>query len=411
MGLANSQGGSDNLYIMIDDVQLEQCRGQPNHIKIRKEDVEILDDNGDKVHYIRAPGQYKINFNRVQPDKKLPYISGEMSALLEVPLVESSFIRFDFPYSIIPEKQLVNDVCDKESGVVVKNVNGQKRSFCRYCSLCDTLARTENTLDQKQFLPDLEKNKEEYSFRRICTRIDSKSYSIARTIKLPGKRQLEAEANRQFGGVGSEVKKRFNKGKGRFRVRLHLLSSNNPPKSYQETQKQRCSNGGLLGSLTCGLQCRIPGVGENCKAYYAENCISNEEMVACYSVVFYYRVTQNYAEVRQFLAKKGLKDNWVGSSNPQPSQPSQPSQPRPSQPTGGQTSGQTSGQGSSSTGTQGSSTSGDYRSICVNRIRSERIKRFCQRAVSSGRWNPQCCRYCPGVCPNTGRRAFFRRQG
>ena len=59
----------------------------------------------------------------------MPNIAGELSVLLEVPLLESSLVRFDFPYSVIPEKSLLNDVCDQESGVVSRESGGRNRTY------------------------------------------------------------------------------------------------------------------------------------------------------------------------------------------------------------------------------------------------------------------------------------------
>lgn len=400
VGIAWAQGGPDDFYIMIDRVEVHKCAGQPNSVQIRKEDIEIVDEDGDKINYIKAPGKIQIRFNRVSLDQPLPYISGEMSALLDIPVINvGSFINFNIPYSVIPEKRLTADVCDRESGVVTKQENGRQNNYCRYCDLCATSARTEQSLSRNNYLPEVEKSRKELSFRRICNRLDAKTYSIMRTVQLPGKRELERQANQQFQGVGADIKRRFNVGKGRFLVRLHLLTSNSPAKDYATTQKERCSGGqggllsGLINGFTCNARCNVPFLGEDCRAYYAQNCISGERMAACYTTEFFYTATDKYSEVQQFLAQKGLTDNYL-QSNSGRSKPEQ--SPQTNTVVQGANQGLVPTAGAARTGGQG-----NWRRDCVNFIPewNKRIKSICNRYLQQRRWNPRCCDYCQGFCP------------
>ena len=66
-----------------------------------------------------------------------------------------------------------------------------------------------------QFLPELAAG-EEQAFAPHCGKIQSDVYEFKRTIKLPGKKELENMIKNKVQGVDNEIKKRLNKGVGYF---------------------------------------------------------------------------------------------------------------------------------------------------------------------------------------------------
>jgi hypothetical protein len=71
----------DDLYILLDEISVFSCRGVKNEIKLTEEvpkranylceyynmfkDVQIVNERGNKVYYIKAPGNYSMHFKRI----------------------------------------------------------------------------------------------------------------------------------------------------------------------------------------------------------------------------------------------------------------------------------------------------------------------------------------------------------
>lgn len=102
-------------------------------------------------------------------------------------------------------------------------------NFSRYCELCGLSEKIESGLNQggHQFLPQLA-NGEEKPFSPKCGRIGAKTYEFKRTINLPGRHALENKIKNKINGVDAEIRKRLNKGRGRFQVFLNLISADQP---------------------------------------------------------------------------------------------------------------------------------------------------------------------------------------
>ncbi|VDP08812.1 unnamed protein product [Heligmosomoides polygyrus] len=104
-----------------------------NEIKVKEEDVEIVNERGNKVYYIRAPGNYSLRFKKIKVEKDFGFLAGEIGVTLQVPIIEGpAGIRFDYPYTMVPETGLLYQQCDAHSGIIERN----GRQFCRYCDLC-----------------------------------------------------------------------------------------------------------------------------------------------------------------------------------------------------------------------------------------------------------------------------------
>ena len=109
-----------------------------NQVTIAKKDISVTDSSDNPVRYIRAPGEYKLRFDNVRVNRPLANLAGEISAtlqvscaslfqqLIQVPVFEGPVgLRFDYPYTIIPETRSGRPSCDALSGAV----KGQDREY------------------------------------------------------------------------------------------------------------------------------------------------------------------------------------------------------------------------------------------------------------------------------------------
>jgi hypothetical protein len=53
---------SNDLYILLDEISVFSCRGVKNQIKITEDDVNIVNEKGNRVYFIKAPGNYSLHF-------------------------------------------------------------------------------------------------------------------------------------------------------------------------------------------------------------------------------------------------------------------------------------------------------------------------------------------------------------
>ncbi|EYC01130.1 hypothetical protein Y032_0110g181 [Ancylostoma ceylanicum] len=309
----------EDLYILIDEISLYNCRGVRNEIKIEEEDVNIVNDKGNKVYYIHAPGNYSLHFKRIKVEKDFGFLAGEIGVTLQVPIIEGpAGIRFDLPYTMVPETGLLSQQCDEHSGIIERN----GRQYCRYCDLCGVGERLESELNSgvHQFLPTMPGETQGGGQR--CGAISAREYDFKRTISLPNRNTLEQLIRSKVQGVDDEVKKRLNKGRGRFQVFLNLISAEKPSISqkrwFDGSKECKCCE---TRSPSCGslayLYCNI----EDCKSGWALQCLHNTARIAaCYTVEFNYRMTTSYADVLQFLQLNGYPDQETISAIPQPVQ-------------------------------------------------------------------------------------------
>uniref|UniRef100_A0A915CW86 Uncharacterized protein n=1 Tax=Ditylenchus dipsaci TaxID=166011 RepID=A0A915CW86_9BILA len=225
----------DDLYILLDEISVFSCRGVKNEIKLTEDDVDVVNEKGNKVYFIKAPGNYSLHFKRINVLNDFGYLTGEIGITLQVPILEGpNGIRFDVPYTMVPETGLLNQQCDEFSGIVERD----KRQYCRYCELCGLSEKIETALAGNQgghqFLPEVAKGSpEEAAFAPKCGKIGAKTYEFKRTINLPGRKELESKVKQKISGVDAEIKKRLNKGRGRFQVFLNLISADQPPISQK----------------------------------------------------------------------------------------------------------------------------------------------------------------------------------
>ncbi|VBB34035.1 unnamed protein product, partial [Acanthocheilonema viteae] len=217
---------NDNLYILIDEISVYTCRGAKNEIKLTEDDINIVNEKGNRVYFIKAPGKYSLHFKKLVVTKNIGYLSGEIGVTLQVPIIEGpAGIRFDLPYTVVPETGILDQECDKYSGVIERG----NRQYCRYCDICGLTAKLETDLNNKGhlFLPEVARGTEE-KFAPFCNRIASNIYEFNRTINLPGRRELEMLINEKVQGLDGEIRQRLNKKRGRFQVFLNLISAEQP---------------------------------------------------------------------------------------------------------------------------------------------------------------------------------------
>lgn len=88
-----------------------------------EEDVNIINEKGNKVYFIKAPGNYSLHFKKINVLNDFGHLTGEIGVTLQVPILESasSGISFDVPYTMIPETGLLNQQCDEFSGIVERD--------------------------------------------------------------------------------------------------------------------------------------------------------------------------------------------------------------------------------------------------------------------------------------------------
>ena len=114
------------------------CFSVQNEVRLREEDVNIVNEKGNKVYYIKAPGNYSLHFANIKVLKDIGHLTGEIGVTLQVPILEGPAgktvfccwgvnhkhfkgIRFDVPYTMIPETGLLNQQCDEFSGIVERD--------------------------------------------------------------------------------------------------------------------------------------------------------------------------------------------------------------------------------------------------------------------------------------------------
>ncbi|GMT09415.1 hypothetical protein PFISCL1PPCAC_712, partial [Pristionchus fissidentatus] len=299
--------GPDDLYILIDEVSVFNCRGVRNEIKITEDDIDIVNERGNKVYYIRAPGNYTLDFRKINVKENFGHLAGEIGITLQVPIIEGpAGIRFDLPYTMVPETTLLSQKCDAHSGIVERD----GKQYCRYCDLCGISNAVEGELNRSghQFVVGGE---EQNPLGAACGNIERSSYSFKRTISLPSRSTLEGMIKDKVQGVDGEIKKRLNKGRGRFQVFLNLISAEKSSITQHRwfAQSRECACCLNPRSRECSslsfLYCNI----EECKSSWAQMCLHNTaRIVACYTVEFNYRMTTSYADVQRFLDEKGLTD-------------------------------------------------------------------------------------------------------
>lgn len=59
-----------------------------NEIKLTEDDVNVVNDKGNRVYYIKAPGNYSVNFKRIQVLNDFGHLTGEIGVTLQVPILE-----------------------------------------------------------------------------------------------------------------------------------------------------------------------------------------------------------------------------------------------------------------------------------------------------------------------------------
>uniref|UniRef100_A0A183CU82 VWFD domain-containing protein n=1 Tax=Gongylonema pulchrum TaxID=637853 RepID=A0A183CU82_9BILA len=323
-----------------------------NEIKVTEDDIAIRNEKGNRAYFIKAPGNYSLHFKRIVVTKDFG-------------------IRFDLPYTMIPETGLLDQKCDEYSGIV------QRAGRHRYCDICGLTEKLENGLNEEGhlFLPEIARGNEK-KFAPVCNRISSDTYEFKRTINLPGRRELEARVSEKVQGLDGEIRQRLNKRRGRFQVFLNLISAKQPPIKqdawFAASADCRCcsrerdaSCRGVLSFLYCN--------SEDCKSTWAQQCLHNSARIAaCYTVEFNYRMTTSYTVVTQFLRDNNYPDQERFAAPPTTASPHQPAIDED-----------------------------DHGSLplaerCVTRMpeRLSNLRRYCTIF-----WNDKlCCSHCPGTC-------------
>lgn len=72
-----------------------------NEISISENDVNIVNEKGNKVYYIKAPGNYSLHFKRIQVDDNVGHLTGEIGVTLQVPILEGPAGKDAVPSSLL----------------------------------------------------------------------------------------------------------------------------------------------------------------------------------------------------------------------------------------------------------------------------------------------------------------------
>lgn len=59
-----------------------------NEIKITEDDINIVNGKGNRVYFIKAPGNYSLHFKKIAVLDDFGYLTGEIGVTLQVPLLE-----------------------------------------------------------------------------------------------------------------------------------------------------------------------------------------------------------------------------------------------------------------------------------------------------------------------------------
>lgn len=60
-----------------------------NEIKMTEDDVNIVNEKGNKVYFIKAPGNYSLHFKKINVLSDFGHLTGEIGVTLQVPILES----------------------------------------------------------------------------------------------------------------------------------------------------------------------------------------------------------------------------------------------------------------------------------------------------------------------------------
>lgn len=383
MAVANAQSpstsSSNKFWLLLEDTSVFKCQGATGDVSVTKDDVVMTNTKGQQVHYLEGPGTYVLTIKNIQVSNPLPNMSGQMSGVVQVPVVQvGNAFQWDYPYSLFPEKTVLGTYkCGKNAGVVQ---DGGKQ-YCRYCDVCSASQKATNVLTKGKvdYLPKEGSSPDEQSFNQICNQVSPKTYVLTRTIQLPDKNTMNQQINGQSQGIGSELKQRLNKGKGKMQCEMQLISSDQAPASQDQVNSQsqncRCCSASAASSWTCKLN-PLGCNQQTCAGQYAQNCVQgNSHKAACFSVQFNYVVTDNPADVRAFLQKNNYKDEFGDVGGPAPP---------------GGASGQTGGQSQN-----GNAYPNKQR--CMAKLQSAHptLVANCQ----GSKWDTKkCCAWCQGSC-------------
>lgn len=59
-----------------------------NEVKLAEGDINIVNEKGNRVYFIKAPGSYSLHFKKLIVTKDIGYLSGEIGVTLQVPIIE-----------------------------------------------------------------------------------------------------------------------------------------------------------------------------------------------------------------------------------------------------------------------------------------------------------------------------------
>uniref|UniRef100_A0A915HK67 Uncharacterized protein n=1 Tax=Romanomermis culicivorax TaxID=13658 RepID=A0A915HK67_ROMCU len=300
---------SDRFWIFIENVNVMECEGPSNQFQLSPNHISVRNRKGQSVEYIEVPGEYALAFDNIRVENYLPNLSGDLAITLQMPLIQSNLAYFNVPYQIVPQKKVFfnGHYCDDESGVVTDPIDGIPS--CRYCDLCRTSSKVEHELSSKLRLDRGE------SFDKVCHKIGPDTYSIWRTISLPGRKDLEKEIQEKYRTkIGADTLQRLKTGRGKFVVKLSAYT--NPVKAFSvdaffeltpgcECCSKRLRNSCIINvfnleELTRGQTARC----ERCMNDYARQCVPGADShyrAACYVIEFNFRMTDKRSDLDEFV--------------------------------------------------------------------------------------------------------------
>ncbi|VDK75240.1 unnamed protein product [Onchocerca ochengi] len=284
-----------------------------NEIKVIEGDIDIVNEKGNRLYFIKAPGSYSLHFKKLVFTKDIEYFWGEIGVTLQVPIIKG--------LQDVLKNVIMRTRCNQDLFLLKRSIFPEETA-CLYsipCYIPVTSKTSEQMPELPSILPELARGIEE-KFALDCNKIASNIYEFSHIINLPSRRELEAQVNKKVRDwtvkfVNVLTKKQcfpfvevvlLRYPKSRTILNIPELNSAEKPAIKQDewfvkSAECRCcwddrdaSCHGVLSFLYCNK--------EECKNNWAKRCLHHiAHIVACYKVEFNYRTTTSFADVIQFL--------------------------------------------------------------------------------------------------------------
>lgn len=89
-----------------------------NKVKVNKDDISVLDKDGNLALYLQALNDYTVVFENVKMEVNNQNSVGEISSKVYVPISRAGGIWTTVPYDVTPAQNPKGPMCDDESGYI-----------------------------------------------------------------------------------------------------------------------------------------------------------------------------------------------------------------------------------------------------------------------------------------------------